>query len=140
MYSWTYTNIWTTHNANLLDLVCTNFDNLVVNFIHTGMVKTDILHRPMVIETELVLHNSHNTLSSTTTAKMWLKATAYCIKYFKITNALKYTKRCLWVLLCIMLGINLFLVVLSEEPNTFLVSLPPQDTIYKKCFFSHKRF
>jgi hypothetical protein len=139
MYSCTNTSIWIIHNANLLDLVYTNFDNLVVNFNHTGMVKTDTLHRRMVIETELVLHNSHNTLSSTTITKMWLKATTYCIKYFGITNALKYTTRCLWILLCIMLWINLFLMVLSEEPNTFLVSLPPQDTIYIKCFF-YKRF
>ena len=82
----------------------------------------------MVIETDLVFHNSHNTLSNTAIAKMLLKTTIYYIKYFEITIAVKYTTRCLWILLYIMLWINLFLVVLSEKPNTFLSSLHPQDT------------
>lgn len=140
MSSWTNTSIWTTHKANLLDLVCTNFDSLVGNLIHAGVVKTDAFYRPMVIETDLVFHNSHNTLSSTTIAKMRLKTTIYCIKYFEITIVAKYTTRCLWILLCIMLWINLFLVVLSEKRDTFLGSLPPQDTIHIKIFFSIKDF
>jgi hypothetical protein len=130
----------TTHNANLHDLVCTYFDNLLVNFIHTGMVKTDTFCRPMIIETGLVFPNSNNTLSSTTIAKMRLKTTLHCIKYFEITIALKYTTKCLWILLCIMLWINLFFVVLSEKPNTFLGSLPPQDTTYITIFCSIKDF
>jgi len=61
----------------------------------------------MVIETDLVFHNSHNTLSSTTIVKMRLKTTVYCIKYFEITITVKYTTRCLWILMCSMLWINL---------------------------------
>jgi hypothetical protein len=139
MSSWTNTSIWTTRKANLLDLVSTNFDNLVVNFIQTGMVQTNTFNRPVVIETDLVFHNSRNTLSSTTIVTVRLKTAVYCIKYFEITIALKYTIRCLWILLCIMLWINLFLVVISEKPTTFLGSLPPQDNIYIKIFFFHKR-
>jgi hypothetical protein len=140
MSSWTNPSILTTHNANLLDLAFTNFDNLVDNFIHTAMVKTDTFHWPMFIETVLVFCNSHNTLSSTTIAKMRLKTTIYCIKCPEITIAVKYAKIYLWILLCLMLWINLFLVVLSEKSNTFLGSLPPQDTIYIKIFFFHERF
>lgn len=51
-------SIGTTHYANLLDLVFTNFDNLVVTFVHRGIVKADTLHRPMVTDTDLVLHKS----------------------------------------------------------------------------------
>jgi hypothetical protein len=54
-------SIETNHNNNPLDLVFVNFDNIRVSFVDAGMVKLDLLHSPMVINTDLRIDKStHN--------------------------------------------------------------------------------